>query len=305
MGPFIVRRVAMTVLMLFLVLLTVLSLGHLSGDPVRLMVRDNATEQEQASLRQSLGLDRPLPAQFLDYLGHALRGDLGDSLRYRESTLSLVMGRMPATVELSTAAMIIALLVAIPAGVVAALRPGTWADVLSSAVSLIGQSMPAYWIGIMLIVLFSVQLGWLPATGRGDLTNLVLPAITLGLWPMARIARVLRSSLLEVLHEDFVRTARAKGLAERRVMLSHTLRNASIPMVTITALTFGNILGGTVVTESVLGWPGVGRLALEAVNNRDFPLLQATVLVTAVVLVFISLALDLVYVWLDPRIRLG
>jgi peptide/nickel transport system permease protein len=294
----------MTVLMLLLVVLTVFMLGHLSGDPVRLMMRDNATQAEQDALRASLGLDRPLYVQFFDYLGHAVQGDLGRSLRYRESSLGLVLQRMPATVELSTAAMVLALLIAVPAGLVAALRPGTWADTAASLVSLIGQSMPAYWIGIILIVVFAVQLGLLPATGRGDLSNLILPAVTLGLWPTARIARVLRSSLLEVLHDDFVRTARAKGLAETRVLWRHALRNASIPMVTMAALTYGSILGGTVVTESVFGWPGVGRLALEAVNNRDFPLLQATVLVTAVILVFISLGLDLVYVWLDPRIRL-
>jgi peptide/nickel transport system permease protein len=304
MGPFIARRVAMTALMLFLVVLTVFLLGHLSGDPVRLMVRDNASQAEQDALRATLGLDRPLYVQFVDYLAHALQGDLGQSLRYRESSLGLVLQRMPATVELSSAAMLLALAIALPAGLVAALRPGSWADALASLVSLIGQSMPAYWIGIILIVVFAVQLGWLPATGRSDLSSLVLPAVTLGLWPTARIARVLRSSLLEVLHDDFVRTARAKGLAEPRVVWAHALRNASIPMVTMAALTYANILGGTVVTESVFGWPGVGRLALEAVNNRDFPLLQATVLVTAVILVFISLGLDVLYVWLDPRIRL-
>jgi peptide/nickel transport system permease protein len=304
MGPFIARRLAMTALMLFLVVLTVFLLGHLSGDPVRLMVRDNASQAEQDALRTALGLDRPLYVQFLDYFSHALRGDLGQSLRYRESSLGLVLQRMPATVELSTAAILLALVIALPAGLVAALRPGTWLDALAAIVSLVGQSMPAYWIGIILILVFAVQLGWLPATGRGELSSLVLPTITLGLWPTARIARVLRSSLLEVLHDDYVRTARAKGLAEPRIVWAHALRNASIPVVTMAALTYANILGGTVVTESVFGWPGVGRLALEAVNNRDFPLLQATVLVTAAILVVISLCLDVLYVWLDPRIRL-
>jgi len=292
------------VLMLFLVAVTVFMLGHLTGDPVRLMVPDLATEEDIAILRHTLGLDRPLPVQFADFLLHAVQGDLGTSLRYRQPALGLVLERMPATAELSTAAMVIALVVAIPSGIVSATRRGSWADSLTSVVSVVGQSMPAFWIGIMLIILFAVELRVLPAAGRGDAGSLVLPAITLGLWPMARIARVLRSSILEVLHEDYVRTARAKGLGDRVVLVRHVMRNASIPVVTVTALTFGTILGGTVITESVFAWPGVGRLALEAIYNRDFPLMQATVFVVASIFVVINFALDLAYVWLDPRIRL-
>ena len=290
--------------MLLLVALTVFSLGHLTGDPVRLMVPDTATEKEMADLRHELGLDRPLYVQFVDFVASAMRGNLGTSLRYRKPALSLVLDRMPATVELSVAAMVIALLVAIPSGIISALRPGSWSDGITSVVSVMGQALPAYWIGIMLIILFAVRLGWLPAQGRGGIDSLVLPSVTLGLWPMARIARVLRSSVLDVLHEDYVRTARAKGAAERSVLLRHVLRNASIPAVTMVALTFGIILGGTIITESVFAWPGIGRLALEAVYNRDFPLVQATVLVVAVIFVFINFFLDLGYAALDPRIRL-
>jgi peptide/nickel transport system permease protein len=304
MTTFIIRRLLLTLLMLFLVAFTVFMLGHLSGDPVRLMVPDTATEEDIATLRHSLGLDRPLPVQFADFLLHAVQGDLGTSLRYRQPALGLVMERMPATAELSTAAMVIALVVAIPSGIVSATRRGSWVDSLTSVVSVVGQSMPAFWIGIMLIILFAVELRVLPAAGRGDPGSLVLPAITLGLWPMARIARVLRSSILEVLHEDYVRTALAKGLHDRVVLVRHVMRNASIPVVTVTALTFGTILGGTVITESVFAWPGVGRLALEAIYNRDFPLMQATVFVVASIFVVINFALDLTYVWLDPRIRL-
>lgn len=305
MTHFIIRRFLLTLLMLFLVALSVFSLGHLSGDPVRLMVPDTATEADMDRLRHALGLDRPLPIQFLDFIGRAARGDLGDSLRYREPALQLVAERMPATAELSAAAMGIALLVAVPAGILSATRRGSWIDGLTSVVSTVGQSLPAFWIGIMLIIVFAVQLRLLPAAGRGDAGSLVLPAITLGLWPMARIARVFRSSILEVLHEDYVRTAYAKGLTERVVLSRHVLRNASIPVLTITALTFGSLLGGTVITESVFAWPGVGRLALEAISNRDFPLMQATVFVVAVIFVAINFALDLLYLWLDPRIRLG
>lgn len=304
MSGFLVRRLFATLFMLLLVALTVFSLGHLTGDPVRLMVPDTATETEMADLRHELGLDRPLYIQFGDFVAHAMRGNLGTSLRYRKPTLALVLARLPATIELSIAAMVIALFVAIPSGIVSALRPGSWSDGMTSVISVMGQALPAYWTGIMLIILFAVHLGWLPAEGRGGIDSLVLPSITLGLWPMARIARVLRSSVLDVLHEDFVRTARAKGAAERSVLLRHVLRNASIPAVTMVALTFGIILGGTVITESVFAWPGVGRLALEAVYNRDFPLVQATVLVVSVIFVFLNLLLDLGYSVLDPRIRL-
>jgi ABC-type dipeptide/oligopeptide/nickel transport system permease component len=294
----------MTGIMLVLVALTVFLLGHLTGDPVRLMVPDEATEPEMAALRRELGFDRPLSVQFVDFLAHAAQGDLGRSLRYRQPALALVLERMPATVELGTAAMMIALLAAVPAALVCAPRPGSVLDALASTAAAVGQALPPFWIGIMLILLFAVHLQWLPAAGRGDVGSLVLPAITLGLWPMARMARMLRSSLLDVLQQDFVRSARAKGLSERAVLLRHVLRNASIPTVTMAALTYGSILGGTVITESVFAWPGVGRLALEAVYNRDFPLLQATVLVVAWIFVVINLALDLLYVWLDPRIRL-
>ena len=290
--------------MLVLVALTAFLLAHLTGDPVRLMVPEDATERQIAELRHALGLDRSLAVRFTDYLAHALRGDLGPSLRYRKPTLSLILERMPATVELSTAAMAVAILVAIPAGIISAARPGSLLDTLTSTASVAGQALPPFWIGIMLIVLFAVQLGWLPAAGRGGLKHLCLPAITLGLFPMTRLTRILRSSLLEVLQEDFIRTARAKGLAELRVLVRHGLRNASIPVLTVAGLTYGNILGGTVITESVFAWPGVGRLALEAVYNRDFPLVQAIVLVVAGIFVLINLLVDLAYGWLDPRIRL-
>jgi peptide/nickel transport system permease protein len=304
MRAFLLRRLLMTALLLFLVALTVFLLGHLTGDPVRLMVPEDATAQEIAAFRRELGLDRPLAVQFADFLAHAVRGDLGRSLRYRQPSLTLVLERMPATIELGTAAMLIALAVAVPAGLLAAPRPGSLLDALLSTAAAVGQALPPFWIGIMLIILFAVHLGWLPAAGRGDPGSLVLPAVTLGLWPMARMARMLRSSLVDALQEDFVRSARAKGLSERAVLLRHVLRNASIPTVTMAGLTYGSVLGGTVITESVFAWPGVGRLALEAVYNRDFHLVQATVLVVAWIFVVINLALDFVYAWLDPRIRL-
>ena len=304
MRTFVIRRLLMTAVMLFLVMLTAFLLAHLTGDPVRLMVPEDASERQIAELRHELGLDRPLPVLFAEYVTHALRGDLGPSIRYRKPTLSLILERLPATVELSSAAMAIALVIAVPIGIISAVRPGSVLDAVTSTAAIVGQALPPFWIGIMLIVLFAVHLGWVPAAGRGGLGHLVLPAITLSLFPMARLARVLRSSLLDVLHEDYIRTARAKGLAERRVIVRHGLRSACIPLLTVAGLTYGSILGGTIITESVFAWPGVGRLALEAVYNRDFPLVQAIVLVAASMFIFINLFVDVAYGWLDPRIRL-
>ena len=304
MRTFVIRRLLTTAVMLFLVMLTAFMLAHLTGDPVRLMVPEDATERQIAELRHELGLDRPLPVLFAEYVTRALRGDLGPSIRYRKPTLSLILERLPATVQLSSAAMVIALVVAIPGGIISAVRPGSLLDAVTSTATIVGQALPPFWIGIMLIVLFAVHLGWVPAAGKGGLGHLVLPAITLSLFPMARLARVLRSSLLDVLQEDYIRTARAKGLAELRVVLRHGLRSACIPLLTVAGLTYGSILGGTVITESVFAWPGIGRLALEAVYNRDFPLVQAIVLVAASMFIFINLFVDLAYGWLDPRIRL-
>lgn len=305
MGIFIARRLVATVLMLVLVAAAVFSLGHLSGDPVILMVPEEATKEDIAVLRHALGFDRPLPVQFWDFISRAARADLGVSLRYRQPALALVLDRMPATLELSAAAMLLALVVAIPAALVSSTRPGTFIDTVVSVGTAVGQALPAYWTGLILIIVFAVEFSLLPATGRGGgLASLVLPAVTLGLWPMARITRVLRSSMLDVLSDDYVRTARAKGLSETVILIRHVARNASIPVITVTALTFGTLLGGTVITESVFAWPGIGRLALDAVYTRDFPLLQAVVLVVAVIFVAINFLTDLLYVWVDPRIRL-
>jgi len=301
---FLSRRVLMTVLLLFLVVLVTFCLGHLTGDPVRLMVPDWATQADIETVRHTLGLDRPLYVQFAEYIRRALQGDLGMSLRYRTPAASLALSRLSATVELSVAAMLIAIAVAVPSGILSGIHAGSWIDGVTSVVSVAGQALPAYWIGIMLIILFSVRLGLFPAAGRSGLSSLVLPSVTLGIWPMARIALVLRSSILEVLREDYVRTARAKGAPARTVLFRHVLRNASIPAFTMTALTFGIMLGGTVITESVFAWPGIGRLALEAVYNRDFPLVQAIVLIVSVIFVIINLFVDLAYSVLDPRIRM-
>ena len=305
MLAFLLRRLAATVLLLFLVTVTVFGLGHLTGDPVRLMMPEDASSQDIEAMRKELGFDRPLPVQFGAFLANAVQGDLGTSIRYQQPALELALGRMPATIELSVAAMAIAVVVALPLGVISAVKAGGRIDALVSMGTVIGQALAPFWIGIMLIVVFAVWLPWFPVAGRGPPESLVLPAVTLSLWPLAKLARIFRSSLIDQLTEDYVRTARARGLGEGRVIIRHVLRNAAIPLVTVAGLTFGLLLGGTVVIESVFAWPGIGRLALEAVSNRDFPVVQAAVLVAAIVFVGINFILDVAYSLIDPRIRVG
>jgi peptide/nickel transport system permease protein len=305
MLSYLVNRLVSAVTTIFIVSIVVFTVTRLSGDPVRLMLPIEATNQDVEELRHRLGFDRPLPVQYADFVARALRGDLGDSLRFRQPALGVILERLPATAALATSAMAVALLVAVPAGILSAVHRGGWIDGLSRAISLLGQALPAYWVGIMLIIVFAVQLRWLPAAGAGSPLAVVLPAVTLGLWPMARIARVLRSSLLESLSADYVRTARAKGLTESKVVLLHGLRNALLPTVTVIGLSFGIIFGGAIVTETVFAWPGVGRLLLDAVSQRDYPLVQAIVLMFAVIFLVVNLAVDLLYGVLDPRVRLA
>ena len=276
---------------------------RLSGDPVALLVTEYATEEEIARVRQVLGLDRPLWVQYARFLGDVLRGDFGASLRFIRPAAALVRETLPATVELATAALCIAVLVAVPLGIVAALRRGTLVDGAVTVAATMGQSMPYFWLGILLIMLFAVRWGWLPSFGHGSWRHLVLPAVTLAMTPMARTARLVRSGLLEVLSQDYIRTARAKGLAPPRVVVHHALRNAAIPVVTILALDFGTLLGGAVVTETIFAWPGVGRLIVTAIQSRDYPVVQAAVFYLAMVFVLLHLLLDLLYARLDPRIR--
>jgi peptide/nickel transport system permease protein len=240
--------------------------------------------------------------QYGRFAARALQGDLGMSLYHRVPALSLILERLPASLELAGAAMLIAIVVSVPLGVVSAVKRGSVWDVASMLGALFGLSMPHFWLGIMLILLFSVTLGWLPTSGRGSLAHIVMPAIALGLSLMAMFARLTRSVMLEVLNQDYVRTARAKGLAERLVIGKHALKNALIPLVTVAGMQFGFLIGGTVIIETVFAWPGVGRLVVQAIFSRDYPLVQAAVLVLAVIFVLVNLAVDLVYLYLDPRI---
>jgi len=275
---------------------------HLSGDPVMLMLPGDASHQEIEDLREQLGFNDPIYVQYLRFAWQALRGDFGNSLYYKIPAMQLILERLPASLELAAAAMLIALVVAVPIGMISAVRRGSLLDMGSMLGALFGLSMPHFWLGIMLIMIFSVNLGWLPTSGRGTLAHLIMPSVALGLSLMAMFARLTRSVMLEVLSLDYIRTARSKGLKERMVIAKHAFKNALIPLVTVAGMQFGFLLGGTVIIETVFAWPGVGRLVVQAIFNRDYPLVQATVLVLAVIFVAVNFIVDMLYMYLDPQI---
>jgi len=262
-----------------------------------------ATEDDLAAIRREFGLDRSATVQYLDFLARLLHGDLGESLRYRRPALELVVERLGATLQLALAAQLLALAVAIPGGVLAAVRRGTWLDSALTMLATAGQSVPYFWSGLMAMVLFGVQLGWLPTSGRGTWSHLVLPAVTLSSYSMASLTRLVRSSVLEVLGADYIRTALAKGVGRRRMLVKHALRNALIPVVTLVGLQLGALLSGAVIVETVFAWPGIGRLIIEAIHTRDYPVVQSGVLLMALIFVVLNQVIDLGYQWLDPRLR--
>lgn len=278
-------------------------LVRLSGDPVKLLLPPDATARQEAVLRGSLGLDRPLLTQYLDFLWGLPRLDFGNSLFYNEPVRTVLADRLPATLQLAAAALVVTLVVAVPAGIFAAMRRGRPSDRGVMTGVLLGQSTPPFWVGILLILVFAVGLHALPASGYGTFANLVLPAVTLAVYSVAVVARLLRSSLIDVLSSDHIRTARAKGFGPVKVVLTHGLRNASLPVVTVIGLEVGSLLGGAILTEQVFSWPGVGQLTIEAISHRDFPLVQATVLLFAATFVVVNLLVDLSYSFLDPRVR--
>jgi peptide/nickel transport system permease protein len=302
---YVLQRLAQSVLVLLGVSVIVFGLLHLTGDPTRLLLPLEAREEDVRQLRALLGLDDPLGIQYLRFLGNAVRGDFGLSFKHQVPALGLIFQTLPATIQLTAAGLALALVVAVPAGILAALRRNSPLDALCSIAVLLGQAMPVYWLGLLLIMVFAVGLGWFPAAGRDGPLSLVLPAVALGSFSMARIARMSRSGMLEVLAQDYVRTARAAGIRELLVTYKYALKNAAIPLVTIVGLEFGILLGGAVITETIFAWPGVGRLAVDAIGSRDYPLVQAIVAVMATIFVLINLAVDLVYTWLDPRIVYG
>ena len=303
MKSYLLRRLWQSLLVIFGVSVVVFLILHLTGDPAALMLPPDATAEDIAKFRHDMGFDDPVAVQYVRFLKGAVRGDFGQSIRHGEPAMGLVVERLPATFELAGAGLVIALALAIPAGIVSAVRRNTSIDYISTVVALLGQAMPTFWLGIMLILVFSVRLGWFPSSGRGDLEHLVLPAITLGLFTTARITRLTRSGMLEVLGQDYIRTARAKGMGEPPVVWKHALKNAAIPIVTIVGIELGTLLGSSVITETIFAWPGVGRLSVQAIFNRDYPVVQSAVFLLASTFVIVNFLVDVVYTYLDPRIR--
>jgi peptide/nickel transport system permease protein len=315
MRRFLLRRLARAILALWGIVTIVFVTMRLSGDPVPLMLPPDAPRAEMERVRADLGLDQPIALQYAAFVGNALRGDLGRSIHMRQPAIEIAAERLPATIELALTAFVLALVVAIPAGLVSAARRNSLWDNLAMSLALIGQSAPTFYIGIMLILVLGLRLGWFPISGRGQgswlvpadwgdmLAHVTLPAVTLGAFAMASIARLTRSAVLEIMHADYIRTARAKGLNEITVLVRHNLKNAAIPVITIVGLQFGTLLGGAVVTETVFSWPGIGRLAIQSISNRDYPVVQSAVLLVALSFVVVNFLIDLAYGWLDPRIR--
>jgi len=289
---------------LWLILTMVFLLAHIvPGDPVAQMLGEGARAEDLTQLRHALGLDLPLPIQYGRYLSGVLHGNLGESFRFQQPVLKVVAEHYPATLELAAVALLICALIGIPAGVLAAHKRGERTDHTVAVLTLFGLSVPNFALGPVLILLFSVVLGWLPVSGRGGISHLILPAFTLGAALAAILTRMVRTSVIEELSADYVRTARAKGVSESGVLFRHALRNALIPILTILGLQFGSLLAGTIVTESIFSWPGIGRLAVQAIGARDYPLLQGCILLIAVSYVFVNLLTDFVYALIDPRVR--
>ncbi len=306
MRRYVLRRLAQAAPIALLVATLVFSLIHLiPGDPVEMMLGEGALPSEVESLRRELGLDRPLHTQYLSYLGGLARLDLGRSLHYGEPVARLLLRHYPATIELALASMVVAIAVALPLGILAAYRRNQWVDHLSRFFSLLGVSLPNFWLGPMLILLFAIHLDLFPVSGRSGLASLVLPAITLGTALAGLLTRMVRTSVAEELHKPYLVTARAKGLSRPGAVLRHALRNASIPVVTVVGLQFGALLTGAIITETIFSWPGLGRLLIQAIRLRDYPLVQGGVLAIALTYVLLNLLTDLFYAVLDPRIRVS
>lgn len=306
MGAYVVRRLFFSLFVLWgAVTIIFVVLRLVPGDPAYIMLGPDADQAQVDALRAQLGLDHSLVQQYATYLANVVHLDFGQSFRLNADSMSLVLQRVPATIQLATTALLLSLLIGLPLGVMAALRAHSWVDRTISVFSLMGQSTPSFWLGIVLILVFARGLHMFPSAGSGTWSHLVLPTITLALPFLAILVRLTRSGLLEVVHEGYVQTARAKGLGEGIVILVHALRNALIPIVTVVGLQFGALLGGTVIVETVFAWPGVGRLLIDSIGRRDYGVVQASILLVATIFVVINLLVDLLYGFLDPRVRLA
>lgn len=303
MRTYVVSRIVQAVVALLGVTCVAFVLVSLSGDPAFILLTPEAGEEQRAAFRKLYGLDQPLPVQYVQYVSHLARGDFGSSFAFNRPAIQVVLERLPATLLLTATAVALGVVVGIPAGVVAAVKASGPLDRLVMAVVLLGQSVPTFWLGLLMIRIFAVNLGWVPVSGHGTVLHLVMPAVALGLYLAALLARLTRSEMIEALAQDYVRTARAKGLSERAVTAAHALKNALLPIVTLIGLQLGALLGGAVVTETVFAWPGIGSLVLDAILRKDYPVVLAAVELVAAGFILINMALDLLYGYLDPRLR--
>jgi len=303
MRDYLVEKLLHTAVVALCVLTLVFAVLHMTGDPVLMLLPPDPSKEEIEALTRALGLDQPLHVQYWRFFLKVARGDFGSSLQHQQPAMGLVLERLPASLVLTVTGVLLAVAIALPLGILAAVRRGTWVDHVAVAITAVGQSAPFFWIALMLMLLLAVTLHLLPTTGYGTWRHLVMPALTLATYPMAAIARLVRSSMLDVLEADYIKTARSKGLRERRVILEHALKNAALPVVTVVGLQFGLLLGGSIVAEMIFAWPGVGRLIIFAIYNRDYPLVEAAVFVMAMVFVLCNLLVDLCYAWLDPRVK--
>ena len=303
MKAFLLRRLGRMIITLIVITLIVFVAVRLSGDPTLTLASENPTPEEIAAIRARLGLDKPIPVQYVLFLADAVRGEFGTSLRYGEPALDIVFGRLPATVELGLVAFLVSTVLGVFFGVLAALRPNSVFDVVSRSTAIVGQSAPGFWIGMMLILIFSVHLGWLPSNGRGGISHLIMPVIALSTFSIASIMRLTRSSMIETLGSDYVRFLRSKGLPEWLIIWKHAFRNASVPVLAVLGLQLGQVVGGAIIVETVFNWPGVGRLMVEALTARDYAVIQAGSMVIAIFMVTLNFLVDLSFGLVDPRIR--
>lgn len=307
MTEYFVRRMLQAVIVVIGITMASFGINFLAGDPTYVLIGDmrGMTQQDIQDFRHRMGFDRPIPVQYLDWLGKAVKGDFGTSMKFKEDNWAVIAERFPATLQLASSALLVGLIVAIPLGTIAAVNRGSAWDRVSMVLALIGQSTPSFWMGLMLMLIFAVWLGWLPVSGRYDgVRSMILPVLTLSFYDIARNTRVIRGSLLEVLGEDYIRTARAKGLVPRLVLMRHALRNALIPVITLIGMDLGSLLGGAIIVETIFAWPGMGVLTVNAINGKDMTLLQACVTLFALTFVAANLVVDFAYTYLDPRVRL-
>ena len=305
MTTYILKRLIQVIPVLLGITIVAFVLVRLTGDPATIMLPPETPKETVDAFRKEYGLDQPVYIQYLQFIGGALTGDFGKSLRYKEPVSSLSFERLPATLELAAGSMAIAIFIGIPIGVLSAIKKNSWLDTITRFLALFGQAVPSFYLGLMLIMIVAVQWRMLPTGGRGTMAQLALPAITLGVHLLALTARFSRGAVLDVMRQDYVRTGRAKGLNERLLLMRHIMKNAMIPIVTVIGLQVGAMFSGAVVTETVFSWPGIGRLMVQAISTRDFPIVQATVMIVALIFVVVNLLVDLTYAWLDPRIKYG